>query len=119
YEYVPLRHVPVAADSFAFYGEDLLKNIDALPTWVYTTPHNIQKNTPQTETCESCHNNPDLFLTADKVAEHELFANRNVIVDTVPMTPTLGIEMPPVEVDVEAEAEAEAEAEVETESSDP
>lgn len=106
YEYVPLRHVPVAADSFAFYGEDLLKNIDALPTWVYTTPHNIQRNTPQTETCESCHNNPDLFLTADKVAEHELFANRNVIVETIPMTPTLGIELPPVEVEVEAETES-------------
>ncbi|MCA9927035.1 MAG: hypothetical protein KC419_01105 [Anaerolineales bacterium] len=96
YEYVLLRHVPIAEDSFAYYGEDLLKNFDALPTWVYTTPHNIQLNTPQTESCEACHNNPDLFLTADKVAEDELQANLPVIVDTIPMTPTLGLELPPV-----------------------
>jgi thiosulfate/3-mercaptopyruvate sulfurtransferase len=84
YEYVPLRHVPVDPDSFSFYGEDLLPDFDAQPTWRYTTPHNIQRETPQTESCNACHGNPDLFLTADKVAPEELNANLPVIVDTIP-----------------------------------
>lgn len=82
--YVPLRHVPVDADSFAYYGADLLPNFDALPTWKYATPHNIQRNTPQTETCNACHGNSELFLTADDVRPEELEANKDVIVEEVP-----------------------------------
>lgn len=81
YQYVPVRHVPVAPTSFQFYGENLLSNFDALPTWVYATPHNIQRNTPQTESCDACHDNPELFLTADKVNPQELAANKAVIID--------------------------------------
>ena len=55
-----------------------------LPTWVYATPHNIQLNTPQTESCEACHGNAEIFLTADKLSEEELEANLSVIVDEVP-----------------------------------
>jgi thiosulfate/3-mercaptopyruvate sulfurtransferase len=84
YDYVTLRHVPVAEDSFAFYGDNLLPNYSALPTWVYTTPHNIQRLTPQTASCDACHGNADLFLTADKVYPEELEANLPVIVDTIP-----------------------------------
>lgn len=81
YEYVTVRHVPIAEDSYAYYGENLLPNFDAAPTWVYTTPHNIQRITPQNRSCEACHGNPDLFLTADKVAPNEFTANEAVIVD--------------------------------------
>ena len=84
YKYVPLRHVPVSSDSFSFYGENLLPNFDARSTWEYSTPHNIQLKTPQAETCNSCHGNPDLFLTIDKVNPEEVDANLNVIVDQVP-----------------------------------
>jgi thiosulfate/3-mercaptopyruvate sulfurtransferase len=84
YAYVTLRHVPVAGDSFAYYGEDLLANFNALPTWTYTTPHNIQLNTPQTESCDACHGNADLFLTIDKVYPEEVEANLPVIADTIP-----------------------------------
>jgi len=84
YEYVTLRHIPVDKDAYDFYGDDLLPNFDALPTWAYTTPHNIQRNTPQTASCNSCHGNPDIFLTADKVAEEELQANQSVIIEEVP-----------------------------------
>jgi len=80
YEYVTLRHVPVDHESFAFYGDNLLENFEALPTWKYTTPHNIQRVTPQAETCIACHTNPDLFLTSDKVAPEEFEANLFVIV---------------------------------------
>jgi thiosulfate/3-mercaptopyruvate sulfurtransferase len=81
---VTLRHIPVDKDAYDFYGENLLPNFDALPTWAYTTPHNIQRNTPQTASCNSCHGNPDIFLTADKVAEEELQANQSVIIEEVP-----------------------------------
>jgi len=84
YQYVTLRHVPVARASFEFYGENLLSNFDALPTWVYATPHNIQRNTPQTESCDGCHGDPAWFLTADKVLPEELVANSTVVLDEVP-----------------------------------
>jgi thiosulfate/3-mercaptopyruvate sulfurtransferase len=84
YKYVPLRHVPVSPDSFSFYGENLLPNFNAMSTWVYATPHNIQLNTPQTESCNACHGNADLFLTADKVNPEEADANSDVIVPEVP-----------------------------------
>jgi hypothetical protein len=82
--YVPVRHVPIDRDSFAYYGENLLPNFDALPTWKYATPHNIQRNTPQTETCDSCHGNAAFFLTAEDVLPEELEANEGVIVEEVP-----------------------------------
>jgi thiosulfate/3-mercaptopyruvate sulfurtransferase len=82
--YVPVRHVPVDRESFAYYGNDLLPNFDALPTWKYATPHNIQRITPQNETCGSCHGNAEFFLTADDVAPEELEANEDVIVEDLP-----------------------------------
>jgi thiosulfate/3-mercaptopyruvate sulfurtransferase len=89
YEYVPLRHVPIDTESFLYYGADLLTNFDALPTWRYATPHNIQRQTPQNESCGSCHGNADVFLTIEKVYEFELEANQSVIVEDIPplMTP--------------------------------
>jgi len=79
WEYVTLRHVPVARDSFAYYGEDLLSNFDNRPTWVYATPHTIQRITPQNRSCDACHGNADIFLTEDDVPQDEREANRNVI----------------------------------------
>lgn len=84
YKYVPLRHVPSAPTSFEFYGENLLPNFNALPTWAYATPHNIQLNTPQTQSCNACHGNEQLFLTLDKVNPEELEANLPVVVPTIP-----------------------------------
>jgi len=83
YEYVTLRHVPIAADNFSFYGINLPK-FSQLETWKYATPHNIQRITPQAESCNSCHGNSEIFLTADKVSPDELDANLNVIMDQVP-----------------------------------
>jgi thiosulfate/3-mercaptopyruvate sulfurtransferase len=89
YSYVPVRHVPIDRDSFVYYGENLLVQFDSLPTWVYATPHNIQRVTPQTESCNACHGNPDLFLTADQVSAEERSANRGVIVPSIPaLVPT-------------------------------
>lgn len=85
--YVVLRHVPVATDIFDLYGENLMANFNALPTWKPATPHNIQRITPQATRCENCHGNPDVFLTADVVAPEELEANASVIVNEVPGIP--------------------------------
>ena len=91
WDYVLVRHVPVAADTFAFYGDDLLPNFDSVPTWKYATPHNIQRITSQNESCESCHGNESLFLTADDVDPEELEANAVVIVEEVPSLPHPGL----------------------------
>lgn len=87
YRYAPVRHVPIDRNSFSFYGENLLPNFDSRETWTYSTPHNIQRNTPQTASCESCHTNAALFLTADKVAPEERAANKGVIVEKIPTLP--------------------------------
>ena len=87
YEYVPVRHVPISQTSFDFYEPGLVSNFSNRETWVYTTPHNIQRLTPQTESCANCHGNPDIFLTADNIAPDELEANREVIVEVIPSLP--------------------------------
>jgi hypothetical protein len=86
WRYVPVRHVPIDRESFAYYGEDLLPNFDALPTWKYATPHNIQRITPQNESCGACHGNAAFFLTAKDVDPDEREANKNVIVEQLPFT---------------------------------
>jgi len=84
WEYVLVRHIPATANMFDYYGEGLLPTFDNVPTWKYATPHNIQRVTAQNQSCESCHDNPALFLTADDVAPEEQQANAAVIVDEVP-----------------------------------
>jgi len=84
WDYVLVRHIPIARETFSFYGDDMLPNFDNLPTWKYATPHNIQRVTPQNKSCNSCHGNEDIFLTADDVAADELAANADVIVKGVP-----------------------------------
>jgi hypothetical protein len=86
WDYVLVRHVPVVPDTFAFYGDNLLPTFDNVPTWKYATPHNIQRATAQNESCDSCHGNADLFLTAADVAPEELEANAAVIVEEIPPT---------------------------------
>ena len=88
WDYVLVRHIPVAPDTFAFYGDNLLSAFDNVPTWKYATPHNIQRVTPQNESCDSCHGNADLFLTAAAVAPKELEANADVIVQREEIPPT-------------------------------
>jgi hypothetical protein len=87
YRYVPLRHVPAFPEQYQWYGDDVLSNFDALPTWAYATPHNIQRNTPQTASCEACHGNDAFFLTPDKVDPEFINANAPVIVPFAPPLP--------------------------------
>ncbi len=84
WKYTVVRHVPIDPNSFDYYGEDLLPNFSAVPTWKYATPHNIQRNTPQTESCDACHGNTSLFLTTADLLPYEVEANQGVIVQEVP-----------------------------------
>jgi thiosulfate/3-mercaptopyruvate sulfurtransferase len=91
YEYVPVRHAPVSPDSF---GPGQLLNFNRVETWKYATPHNIQLKTPQTASCNTCHGNESWFLTADKVDPIELEANKQVIIDQIPVPITSAEQLP-------------------------
>ncbi|HHB90015.1 MAG TPA: hypothetical protein ENK60_01750 [Anaerolineae bacterium] len=80
WEWVLLRHAPANQDLFAFYGDNLLPGFDNLPTWKYTSPHNMRRITPQNKTCNSCHGQKALFLTEEDVVPEERAANAPVIV---------------------------------------
>ncbi len=81
WDYTVVRHVPINPDTFSSYGDDLLPGFDDVPTWKYTTPHNIQLDTPQNASCDSCHGNSDIFLSAADVPADEMGANQGVITD--------------------------------------
>jgi thiosulfate/3-mercaptopyruvate sulfurtransferase len=89
---VLLRHIPIAPDTFAEYGIEL-PEYTSLPTWKYTSPHNIQRHTPQNESCSSCHGMMNLFLTEGyiliktalgRMRDEELEANQDVIFEEIP-----------------------------------
>lgn len=96
YEYVLLRHIPIAPDTFEPWGVELPGYADE-PTWRPATPHNIQRNTPQTESCDNCHDSLELYLTADYIDDlierglmvsEELEANETVLVNETPGGPS-------------------------------
>ncbi|NOX90572.1 MAG: hypothetical protein GXO77_16325 [Calditrichaeota bacterium] len=92
YDYVLVRHIPIAPDTYDNWGGSIsLSSFETAPTWKYATPHNIQRRTPQTDTTgtswcgQSCHGNFDnLLLTPADVdsayLDAELKANEPVFV---------------------------------------
>jgi thiosulfate/3-mercaptopyruvate sulfurtransferase len=63
YDFVVVRHVPVASDTYENWGLSTPGYLDA-PTWLYASPHNVLRWTPQTtvdagKACfTSCHDTP-------------------------------------------------------------
>ena len=49
-KFIVVRHIPVVRDGYSPWGHDELANYDVRPTWEYSSPHNIQKFTAQTDT---------------------------------------------------------------------
>ena len=88
YAWVTLRHIPITNDTYGPWGFSDLPFYDAMPTWKYTMPHNMVKNTPQTAmdttatiACAgSCHNNESIFLRPADIVPEEVNANANVVV---------------------------------------
>lgn len=80
YDFMLVRHVPVDRKLFDHYVKDALVHFDNVPTWKRTSPHNIQRKTWQTATCNHCHGNRDLFLSDTDLLDYEKAANRPVLV---------------------------------------
>lgn len=80
YEYVIVRHPPTNPEIFNFYTQSSLPDFDSLPTWKSTAPHNIQRITPQSEACNNCHGNRELFLSSQDLMDWEKACDREVVV---------------------------------------
>ena len=99
YQFVTVRHIPIAKDTYKNWGLAELANYTSLPTWKYAVPHNIQRWTIRTEVdstaaCFSnCHiegtQNREFYLLQDSLEAHfpedqypgEIEANSGVVVD--------------------------------------
>jgi len=84
YVYTLLRHTPTVRTMFDAKVKDALPNYDAVPTWKDTTPHNIQRKTPRTASCNNCHGNARIFLKPGDLNPTESAANSKVTVTTIP-----------------------------------
>jgi hypothetical protein len=80
-EYVVLRHIPLAEDTYSEWDGTTTPFFSSEPTWKYATPHNIRRWTARTDTssgqsCGSaCHNSP---------ADIDGFFLRQVDIDALP-----------------------------------
>lgn len=84
YRYTLLRHVPTVRGMLDPKLKDGMPNYDAAPTWKDTTPHNIQRKTPRTQTCNNCHGNARIFLKATDLTPSEAAANSKVVAPSIP-----------------------------------
>lgn len=84
YRYTLLRHVPTLRTTLDPKLKDAMPNYDAVPTWKDTVPHNIQRKTPRTQSCNGCHGNARIFLRAGDLDPAEAAANNTVAVPQVP-----------------------------------
>ncbi len=101
-KYSLVRHIPIAKDTYSNWGYGLVQDFDALPTFKYTTPHNIIRWTPQTDTTgtdgsctANCHVrkddegnilNKNIYLTEEYIQAHfpeEVMANRPYVMDEI------------------------------------
>jgi len=85
YDYITVRHIPIIQDTYKSWGISDLPDFSSEPTWKYTTPHNIQRWTPQTDTTGTegscfakCHNS-NYYLTEEDLKNYEKDANKNII----------------------------------------
>ncbi|MCR3923191.1 MAG: cytochrome c family protein [Firmicutes bacterium] len=83
YQYITLRHIPTTADTFEpLDGE--IPNYDLYPNWKYSPTHNIQRNTIQNESCDSCHGNQYIFLREEDLRDNDSKANQQLVVPKIP-----------------------------------
>ncbi len=88
YDYVTVRHIPIAPDTYRSWGIANLPNYSSEPTWKYATPHNILRWTRQTDTrstggsCwQNCHKSKEYYLTKDDLLDYEIDANQEIVLD--------------------------------------
>ena len=82
YDFAVVRHTPIYPGTYADWGLVLPGYADR-PTWLYASPHNIRRWTPQTTVTEgapcydSCHNSPDL-PSGYLLRESDLYADDGI-----------------------------------------
>lgn len=69
-KFIVVRHIPVVRDSYSPWGHETLANYNARPTWEYSSPHNIQRFTPQTDTTGGVSCGASCHLKGDKAQEN-------------------------------------------------
>jgi thiosulfate/3-mercaptopyruvate sulfurtransferase len=84
YAFTLLRHTPTVRTMLDPKVANAMPNYDATPTWKDTTPHNIQRKTPRTATCNACHGNAQIFLKPGDLNPNEAAANARVAVPAIP-----------------------------------
>ena len=82
FNFMLVRHIPIDPELFASYDQNVFSEFDEIPTWKRASPHNIQRKTWQTATCNHCHGNRDLLSTKD-LLDYEVAANRKVAVSDI------------------------------------
>jgi 3-mercaptopyruvate sulfurtransferase SseA len=83
FNFMLVRHIPIDPELFAHYEKDVFAKFDEVPSWKRASPHNIQRKTWQTATCNHCHGNRDLFLSKKDLLDYEIKANQNVVVSDI------------------------------------
>ena len=99
YPYVVLRHIPIAENTYSAWGVGALPGYSEVPTWKYSSPHNIKRWTARTDTTggrecfEACHltasDTTGYFLRQsdlDILSTNEAAANSELIVPDGPPT---------------------------------
>lgn len=95
YKFVLVRRTLAAPENWDAYEDNAYPNFDALPTYNYTTPHNILRWTDRTNVSdgESCYSNchvrneggklvnKELYLFQDDLLEWEINASKDIVVD--------------------------------------
>ena len=84
YRYMLLRHIPTVRDSFESRLKDALPDYDLVPNWKGTSPHNIQRVTYRSQTCNGCHGNSRIFLRKEDLLSSDPRANELVVVPSIP-----------------------------------
>jgi thiosulfate/3-mercaptopyruvate sulfurtransferase len=83
FNFMLVRHIPIDPKLFGHYEKDVFAKFDEVPSWKRASPHNIQRKTWQTATCNHCHGNRDLFLSNKDLLDYEIKANQKVVVSDI------------------------------------
>lgn len=83
-KYMLVRHIPTSEDMFANIGYPKLENYDKQSNWRRSPTHNTQRNTPQANTCNSCHGVKKVFLTEEDILPTDSEASKELVVKSIP-----------------------------------
>jgi hypothetical protein len=80
-KFTVVRRAPGAPDNWEEYGVAKYKDFDVLPTYNYTSPHNVQKWTSRTQGGTSCSSNCHLQFVDGDTINKELYLWKSDLLD--------------------------------------